>query len=273
MKLTITEYSLTTSAQLDYKKSTRKELYIWYCVCVVRPSDKTHDTNDHQDPEHLPHSAHEPQHVNDARVIPCTHSPVVRFWSSWSAHHIVAQVQVVRIFHVIHACSGRYSSTLSSPFHPTSSSSHSLSIFCISCCTSSTTLRVAVTLRISPEKKMDPTDESYFHTLRMLVYYALQDKQEMKAWRAVAKPMRPNQNVHVFWMLVNLQDCVWENHCRLIMKTILQEKESIHCSISIWCANLFFCFKPWKFPRQRKQWTRNVNVEENSGVEPDESQK
>ena len=32
----------------------------------------------------------------------------------------MAQVQVVRISHVIHACSKRHSSTLSSPFHPTS---------------------------------------------------------------------------------------------------------------------------------------------------------
>ena len=27
-------------------KSRRKELYTGYCVCVVKPSDKTHDTND-----------------------------------------------------------------------------------------------------------------------------------------------------------------------------------------------------------------------------------
>ena len=46
MKLTITEYSLTTNAHLDNKKSRWKELYTWYCVCVVKPSDKTHDTND-----------------------------------------------------------------------------------------------------------------------------------------------------------------------------------------------------------------------------------
>ena len=35
-----------------------------------------------------------------------------------------------------------------------------------------------------------------------------------------------------------------ESHCRLIMKTILQEKETIHCSITIWCTNLFQCLKP-----------------------------
>ena len=32
------------------------------------------------------------------------------------------------------------------------------------------------------------------------------------------------KNLRVFLKLVNLQDCVWENHCRIIMKTILEEK-------------------------------------------------
>ena len=46
--------------------------------------------------------------------------------------------------------------------------------------------------------------------------------------RLVVNPMSSNQNLRVFWKLMNLQDCVWEIHCRLIMKTILQEKETIH---------------------------------------------
>ena len=100
-KLTITKYSLTTSAKVDYKIQNERTLH-W--VLRLR-GEIEHDTNDnvttkgiasawwnrarhklqrdHQDPEHLPHSAHEPQHVNDARVIPCAHSPVVRFLSSW----------------------------------------------------------------------------------------------------------------------------------------------------------------------------------------------
>ena len=45
-----------------------------------------------------------------------------------------------------------FSSTLSSPFHPTSSSSHSSSISCSPSCTS-TTLRVVLTLRTSPERR------------------------------------------------------------------------------------------------------------------------
>ena len=48
--------------------------------------------------------------------------------------------------------------------------------------------------------------------------------------RPVVNPMRPNQNLRVFWKPVNLQDCVWENLYRIIMKTILQEKGTIHCS-------------------------------------------
>ena len=147
--------------------SRRTELYTCYCVCVVKPSDKTHDTNDNVTTE--THSSFHTAHMNlntwiDARVIPCAHSPVVRFWSSWSAHHIVAQVWVVRISHVIHACSERYSSTVSSPFHPTSPSSHSLSISCSHSCISSTTLRAVATLRTSPKKEMESFDESYLHT-------------------------------------------------------------------------------------------------------------
>ena len=35
------------------------------------------------------------------------------------------------------------------------------------------------------------------------------------------------------------------------------EKETIHCSITIWFINLFLCPKPWRFPQQRQQWIRN----------------
>ena len=59
----------------------------------------------------------------------------------------------MRVCHVIHACSERFSSTLSSPFHPTSSSSHSSSISRTSSCTSSTTLRAVGTLRTSLERR------------------------------------------------------------------------------------------------------------------------
>ena len=62
----------------------------------------------------------------------------------------------MRVCHVIHACSERFSSTLSSPFHPTSSSSHSSSISCSPSCASCTTSRAVVTLRTSPERRWTP---------------------------------------------------------------------------------------------------------------------
>ena len=73
----------------------------------------------------------------------------------------------------------------------------------------------------------------------------------------VVHPIKSNQDLRVFWKLMNLQDCVWENHYQIIMKTILQEKETIHYSITIWFTNLFLCLKPWRFLQQRQRWTRN----------------
>ena len=52
------------------------------------------------------------------------------------------------------------------------------------------------------------------------------------------------KNLRVFWKLVNPQECVWEIRYRIIMKTILHEKETIHYSITIWFTNLFLCLKP-----------------------------
>ena len=54
---------------------------------------------------------------------------------------------------------------------------------------------------------------------------------------------------------------------------ILQEKETIHCSITSWYINLFLCLKRWRYPQQRQQWTRIGKIGEIFGVEPDESQK
>ena len=71
----------------------------------------------------------------------------------------------VRIYHVIHACSERFSSTLSPPFHPTSFSSHSLSsISCTSYCTSSTICEGSSNTAYSAKKEMESYDESYLLT-------------------------------------------------------------------------------------------------------------
>ena len=73
---------------------------------------------------------------------------VVVIFTHCTPHRVA---QVVRVSHLIHAWSERHPSTLSSPFHPTSS--HSLSISCTSSCTRSTTLRAVVTLRTSPKRR------------------------------------------------------------------------------------------------------------------------
>ena len=58
---------------------------------------------------------------------------------------------------------------------------------------------------------------------------------------------------------MNLQDCVYETHYQIIMKTILQEKVTIHYSIIIWFKNLFLCLKP-KNPAAKtavdKEWEK-----------------
>ena len=59
---------------------------------------------------------------------------------------------------------------------------------------------------------------------------------------------------------MNLRDCVWEIHCRIIMRTILQEKETIHYS------NENSCSKSSGGQGMGK-------IGEIFGVEPDESQK
>ena len=42
--------------------------------------------------------------------------------------------------------------------------------------------------------------------------------------RPVARLMISRLNLRVSWKPVNPQECVWENHYQIIMKTILQEK-------------------------------------------------
>ena len=59
----------------------------------------------------------------------------------------------------------------------------------------------------------------------------------------VKNPIHASFVLILFWKLMNLQDCAWENHYQIIMKTILQEKVKIHCSITTWFTNLFLCLK------------------------------
>ena len=51
---------------------------------------------------------------------------------------------------------------------------------------------------------------------------------------------------------MNLRECVWEIRFRIIIKTILKEKEKIHYSTTIWFTNLFLCLKLPKIPAAKK---------------------
>ena len=61
--------------------------------------------------------------------------------------------------------------------------------------------------------------------------------------RPVARLTISSQNLRVSWKPVNPQECVWENLYQITIRTILQEKETIHCNITIWYTNLFLCLK------------------------------
>ena len=55
-----------------------------------------------------------------------------------------------------------------------------------------------------------------------------------KLWRrivGVVHPTKLKQDLRVFWKLVHLQDCVWENHYQIIMKIILQKKETFNTAL------------------------------------------
>ena len=82
---------------------------------------------------------------------------------------------------------------------------------------------------------IDPEDNELKETIKnarkkletpMVPAMPCKTKQEEQAWgRPVARLMRSNQNLRVLWKLMNLRDCAWEIRYRIIMKTILQEKE------------------------------------------------
>ena len=76
----------------------------------------------------------------------------------------------------------------------------------------------------------------------------------------VVHPIKLKQDLGVFGKLMNPKDCVWETLYQIIMKTILQGKETIHYSVIIWFTNLFLCFKPENIPAAKaaadKEWEK-----------------
>ena len=85
--------------------------------------------------------------------------------------------------------------------------------------------------------------------------------------------MRSNENLRVFWKPVNPQDCVWENHYRIIMRTILQEKGDNSLQHYYVVHKFIPMLQAMKIPAAKAAVDKEWEKLEKSGVEPDESQK
>ena len=110
---------------------------------------------------------------------------------------------------------------------------------------------------------IDPEDKEFKETIKNArkkletsVAPAMPCKIMKKLWEWCIQ-QKLKQNLRVPWKLMNVRECIWEIRYRIIMKTILQEKEKIRYSTTNWFANLFLCLKQWKFLHQKQQWTRN----------------
>ena len=71
--------------------------------------------------------------------------------------------------------------------------------------------------------------------------------REASVGRPVARLMISSLTLRESWKPVNLQGCVWENIYRIIMNTILLEKETTHYSTTI-CYTLFPMLQAIKIP-------------------------
>ena len=72
--------------------------------------------------------------------------------------------------------------------------------------------------------------------------------KKSKHGRPVARQMISNQNLRVSWKPVNPQGCVWKNLYQNIVRTILQEKWTIHYNITIWCTKFILMPQAMKIP-------------------------
>ena len=88
------------------------------------------------------------------------------------------------------------------------------------------------------------------------------------------KTMGSNQNLLASWKPVNPQDCAWKTLYRIIMRTKLQEKGTIHCNIIVLVHKFIPMPQGMKIPAAKAAVDREgEKLEKDSGVGPDESQK
>ena len=114
---------------------------------------------------------------------------------------------------------------------------------------------ISLTLRTRSSKKPSGMFKKWKH--QWLPLCLARHARRVSMGRPVANQMISSQNLSVSWKPVNPQECGWKNLNPNIMRTILQEKGTIHCNITIWYTNLFLCLKPWRFQQQKQQWIKN----------------
>ena len=101
---------------------------------------------------------------------------------------------------------------------------------------------ISLTRRIRNSKKpLRMLERNWKHQWLPLCFARQARRVSME--RLEARLMISNQNLRVSWKPVNPPECVWKNLYQIIMRTMLQERRTIHCSITIWFTNLFLCLK------------------------------
>ena len=107
---------------------------------------------------------------------------------------------------------------------------------------------------------IDPEDKEFKETIRnarknwkhqWLPPCLARHARKARMGRPVARLMISNQNLRVSWRPVNPRECVWKNLYQITMRTISQERVTIHYNITVWYTNLFPCLKQWRYPQQK----------------------
>ena len=84
------------------------------------------------------------------------------------------------------------------------------------------------------DKEFKETNKNARNKLETPMVFLARHARKASMGRPVA-----SLNLRVSWKPVNPQDCVWKNLYRIIMRTILQERETINSNNEIWFTNLF----------------------------------
>ena len=84
----------------------------------------------------------------------------------------------------------------------------------------------------------------------------MQEKQAQG--NPVARLMISNLNLRVSWKPVNAQECVWKNLYRNIMRTMLQEKGTIHHNITIRYTKFSYASSTEDTRSKKQQWIKIV---------------